>query len=258
MRVQPRWDFRSRAHPVSSSVSADPEESFAPRTLRRLSHRADGRLTDTRRRQRRGQVAPVAQIDEPTESGTSGAQRGRRRGPLSGRRYMQRPARQEQEDSAEGSGRGHVTSLANGAPPRDDFYPPSLDASTQLRFAASSPIIPFASRQYVNGAAALVYVVDASDEFQLGVSAASFHLLCTLPALRGKPVLLVWNKLDAPCPLPRVETTEAFELDRARAVLGEGGLTTMDVSALSGLNVEAVMMWMRGVYVSREHARGDA
>ena len=60
------------------------------------------------------------------------------------------------------------------------------------------------------------------NEFQLGVSAASFHLLCTLPALRGKPVLLVWNKLDAPCPLPRVETTEAFELDRARAVLGEG------------------------------------
>ena len=47
-------------------------------------------------------------------------------------------------------GRGHVTSLANGAPPRDNFYPPSLDASTQLRFAASSPIIPFASRQYVN------------------------------------------------------------------------------------------------------------
>ena len=101
-------------------------------------------------------------------------------------------------------------------------------------------------------------VVDASDEFQLGVSAASFHLLCTPPALRGKPVLLVWNKLDAPCPLPRVETTEAFELDRARAVLGEGVWTTMDVSALSGLNVEAVMMWMRGVYVSREHARGDA
>ena len=134
VRVQPRWDFRSRAHPLSSSVSADPEESFAPRTLRRLSHRADGRLTDTRRRQRRGQVAPVAQIDEPTESGTSGAQRGRRRGPLSGRRYMQRPARQEQEDSAEGSGRGHVTPLANGAPPRDNFYPPSLDASTQLRF----------------------------------------------------------------------------------------------------------------------------
>ena len=54
-----------------------------------------------------------------------------------------------------------------------------------------------------------------------------------------------------------METTEAFELDRARAVLGEG-FETMDVSALSGLNVEAVMMWMRGVYVSREHARGDA
>jgi 50S ribosomal subunit-associated GTPase HflX len=121
---------------------------------------------------------------------------------------------------------------------------------TRLSFAASSPTIPSASRQYVNGAAALVYVVDASDEFQLGVSAASFHLLCSLPALRGKPVLLVWNKLDAPCPLPRAETTEAFELDRARAVLGEGGLTTMGASALSGLNVEAVMTWMRGVYES--------
>ena len=142
MRVQPRWDFRSRAHPLSSSVSADPEESFAPRTLRRLSHRADGRLTDTRRRQRRGQVAPVAQIDEPTESGTSGAQRGRRRGPLSGRRYMQRPARQEQEDSAEGSGRGHVTSLANGAPPRDNFTPHPLMPPPNLGSRRAHPSSP--------------------------------------------------------------------------------------------------------------------
>ena len=96
----------------------------------------------------------------------------------------------------------------------------------------------------------MVYVVDASDEFQLAVSAASFHLLCSLPALRGKPVLLVWNKSDAPCPLPRAEKTEAFELDRSRAVLGEGVLTTIDASALSGLNVEAVMTWIRGVYES--------
>ena len=37
---------------------------------------------------------------------------------------------------------------------------------------------------YLNGAAALAYVVDASDAFQLAASAAAFHHLCDLPSMR--------------------------------------------------------------------------
>lgn len=41
-------------------------------------------------------------------------------------------------------------------------------------------------------------MVDMSDSIQLGASAAHFHHLCGLPTVKGKPILLVLNKMDAP------------------------------------------------------------
>jgi ADP-ribosylation factor related protein 1 len=125
----------------------------------------------------------------------------------------------------------------------------AIDKSRSLQLkevgGAMMPLWPM----YLNGAAALAYVVDASDAFQLAASAAAFHHLCDLPSMRGKPVLIVWNKRDAPYPLPRSETEAAFDLERARTALGvEGSVTTLDASALSGKNVADAMRWMRGIY----------
>ena len=58
---------------------------------------------------------------------------------------------------------------------------------------------------YLKGAAALMYVVDVSDAYQLAASATAFHHLCGLPAMRDKRVLLIWNKIDAPCALRDAE-----------------------------------------------------
>jgi hypothetical protein len=52
--------------------------------------------------------------------------------------------------------------------------------------------------QYLNNSAAVIYMVDMSDSFQLGASAAHFHHICSLPTVTGKPILLVLNKMDSP------------------------------------------------------------
>ena len=99
---------------------------------------------------------------------------------------------------------------------------------------------------YLKGAAALMYVVDISDAYQLAASATAFHHLCDLPAMRDKRVLLIWNKTDAPCALRDAETA-AFDAARAETALGDA-LTTMRASALDGSNAQQVMTWIRGVY----------
>lgn len=99
---------------------------------------------------------------------------------------------------------------------------------------------------YLKGAVALIYVVDIADASQLAASATAFHHLCTLPAMKDKPTLLLWNKTDALCALPDAETF-AFDAKRAEIALGDN-LTTMRTSALDGSNTHAVMTWMRGVY----------
>ncbi len=99
---------------------------------------------------------------------------------------------------------------------------------------------------YLKGAAALMYVVDISDAYQLAASATAFHHLCDLPAMRDKRVLLIWNKTDAPCALRDAETA-AFDAARAETALKDA-LTTIQVSALDGSNAEQVMTWIRGVY----------
>ena len=69
--------------------------------------------------------------------------------------------------------------------------------------------------------------MDAADSFQLAASAAAFHHLCGLPALDGKPVLLVLNKIDSPRVLARGDIEATFDIDAARgsrrAVDGDRG-----------------------------------
>ena len=107
---------------------------------------------------------------------------------------------------------------------------------------AMAPLWP----TYLKGAAALMYVVDISDAYQLAASATAFHHLCGLPAMRDKRVLLIWNKTDAPCTLHDAETA-AFDAAHAETALGDA-LTTMRTSALDGSNAQHVMTWIRGVY----------
>jgi len=100
---------------------------------------------------------------------------------------------------------------------------------------------------YLNNSAGLIYMVDMSDSIQLGASAAHFHHLCGLPTVKGKPILLVLNKMDAPCLLHRGELESAFDMDAVVEELGDS-LTVLEASALSGLNVKAIMDWTKSIY----------
>jgi 50S ribosomal subunit-associated GTPase HflX len=120
---------------------------------------------------------------------------------------------------------------------------PSTDAQPRSLLSSS---------QYVaNQSTGMMYVVDAADSFQLAASAAAFHHLCGLPALDGKPVLLVLNKIDSPRVLARGDIEATFDIDAARAVLG-ARLTVIEASALTGANIEAVMKWTRNAVLGDE------
>jgi hypothetical protein len=71
--------------------------------------------------------------------------------------------------------------------------------------------------QYLNNSAAVIYVVDMSDSFQLGASAACFHHVRNLPTVTGTPILLVLNKMDAPCLLRREEVDVTFDMEALEA-----------------------------------------
>ena len=60
------------------------------------------------------------------------------------------------------------------------------------------PLARAPQSQSLNNSAAVIYMVDMSDSFQLGSSAAHFHHICSLPTVKGKPILLVLNKMDSP------------------------------------------------------------
>ena len=100
---------------------------------------------------------------------------------------------------------------------------------------------------YLKDCAGIVYVVDASDSFQLGASAAALRHILSLPAIRGKPVLLVLNKSDAPCLVSMEDLEATFDIDSLR----EETVDTMVViktSALSGENIEKVLGWVKSIY----------
>jgi signal recognition particle receptor subunit beta len=100
---------------------------------------------------------------------------------------------------------------------------------------------------YMKDCAGLVYVVDASDSFQLGASAAALRHILSLPAIRGKPVLLALNKSDAPCVVPMEDVEATFDISSLREEIGDA-MVVMKTSALSGANIDDVLSWVRGIY----------
>ena len=95
--------------------------------------------------------------------------------------------------------------------------------------------------------AGIVYVVDASDSFQLGASAAALRHILSLPAIRGKPVLLVLNKSDAPCLVSMEDLEATFDIDSLREETGDT-MVVIKTSALSGENIAKVLGWMKSIY----------
>ena len=100
---------------------------------------------------------------------------------------------------------------------------------------------------YMKDCAGLVYVVDASDSFQLGASAAALRHILSLPAIRGKPVLLALNKSDAPCVVSMEDVEATFDISSLREEIGDA-MVVLKTSALSGANIDDVLSWVRGIY----------
>lgn len=98
-------------------------------------------------------------------------------------------------------------------------------------------------RQFIARCEVLLYVVDASTPSTIG--GAVMTLLDTLaqPGMKKKPVLILFNKRDLPCGLPRAELESVFQLDFLYTKR-EGKLFTCEISALDGTGLEIIADWI--------------
>lgn len=98
-------------------------------------------------------------------------------------------------------------------------------------------------RQYLSRSNLLMYVVDASTPSSVGNSVMDLLDCLAQPGMEHKSVLLVFNKRDLPCGMPRAELESVFQLDflyNARP----GKLYTTEVSAFDGTGLSVIVEWI--------------
>ncbi|KAJ9448765.1 putative ADP ribosylation factor 79F [Diplonema papillatum] len=94
-----------------------------------------------------------------------------------------------------------------------------------------------------NDVRGVVFVVDSTAPQDLPVSVIELYNLMSHPTLRERatPFLVVYNKQDAPCKMPRPVLDQALGLDDIQE---QADVAVEEVSAITGLNVQSVADWM--------------
>mmetsp|Transcript_19726 Transcript_19726/g.33883 ORF Transcript_19726/g.33883 Transcript_19726/m.33883 type:complete len:178 (+) Transcript_19726:213-746(+) len=103
-------------------------------------------------------------------------------------------------------------------------------------------IIPVWPMYYKKSIAA-VFLVDASDTSRLSESCLELYKILSHTDLLGKPVLLLLNKSDSPCCIPRPILSQVLLLDS----LLQGAshrLQILDASAVTQAHVLATLQWL--------------
>eukprot|EP00753_Platysulcus_tardus_P000677 PLAT10636.1.p1 GENE.PLAT10636.1~~PLAT10636.1.p1 ORF type:complete len:696 (+),score=245.14 PLAT10636.1:130-2088(+) len=106
---------------------------------------------------------------------------------------------------------------------------------------------------YYDCAEALIFVVDCSDEARLAEAAAQLQQLAAAPQLRGRPLLVLANKCDAPGALPAEAVREALQLD----TLPQRAVAVYATSATVSSDVDAALTWLSRVLRDAEGRDAD-
>ncbi|KAL6756130.1 ADP-ribosylation factor family-domain-containing protein [Haematococcus lacustris] len=102
-----------------------------------------------------------------------------------------------------------------------------------------SPIWP----DYFSACRAVIFVVDLADAANLAPAAVELYELLQHPDLKMKPLLLVFNKCDAPATVSQSDLELVLSLSDLQRVL-KSQLNVMEVSAVTGHGVPAMLDWM--------------
>jgi ADP-ribosylation factor-like protein 8 len=94
--------------------------------------------------------------------------------------------------------------------------------------------------RYCRGVGAIVFVVDAADASNLGMSKQCLHDLLAKPSLAAIPLLVLANKMDLPGAKDDRAISQALELNTVR----ERPVGVLPISAKHCTNVDAVLNWL--------------
>jgi small GTP-binding protein len=98
--------------------------------------------------------------------------------------------------------------------------------------------------EYLQGATAIIYVIDASEENENRLEEAKNELwkyvLSKIDSLNSVPVLILGNKSDLENSLKNQELKKRLELSKAEKV----NLEVFNVSALTGANLDKSIEWI--------------
>ncbi|KPP61520.1 ADP-ribosylation factor-like protein 16-like [Scleropages formosus] len=96
---------------------------------------------------------------------------------------------------------------------------------------------------YYSDCSSVIFVVDSANINQ--VSSSCIQLLSVLSAelLQGASILVVFNKIDIPCPMTIMEMKSLFRLDDIIASALQS-VTVLELSARSGQGLQKVLDWL--------------
>lgn len=98
--------------------------------------------------------------------------------------------------------------------------------------------------RYFEACAALVFFVDSSSPREAGGGLIEWFNVLTAAALRGKPMLLVFNKRDRSAAMSKSELRQLFHLtDADEGTHGRGG-TALWLSAITGEGTPSLLDWL--------------
>uniref|UniRef100_A0A8C4TQX8 ARF like GTPase 16 n=1 Tax=Erpetoichthys calabaricus TaxID=27687 RepID=A0A8C4TQX8_ERPCA len=90
----------------------------------------------------------------------------------------------------------------------------------------------------------VIFVIDAANPFQISSSCIQLLEVLSAPALELATVLILFNKIDLPCPVSLLEMKSLFRLDGIISCAKQS-ITVLEMSARSGQGLRDVLAWLQ-------------
>ncbi|MBN3278064.1 ARL16 protein, partial [Polyodon spathula] len=99
---------------------------------------------------------------------------------------------------------------------------------------------------YYGDCSSVIFMVDAANTTQVSSSCIQLLSVLSAEALETTSVLILFNKVDIPCPMSLVEMKSLFRLDDIISCATQP-VTVLEVSARSGQGLLDVLKWLHSI-----------
>ncbi|KAK1162218.1 ADP-ribosylation factor-like protein 16 isoform X1 [Acipenser oxyrinchus oxyrinchus] len=99
---------------------------------------------------------------------------------------------------------------------------------------------------YYGDCSSVIFMVDAANTTQVSSSCIQLLSVLSAEALETTSVLILFNKVDIPCPMSLVEMKSLFRLDDIISCARQP-ITVLGISARSGQGLQDVLKWLHSI-----------